>query len=217
MKKNAVILASGILLLMNSCAFLVNAPHGRDSTIDTTGTTTKPPVTVPKISLSTRMYFPFEDNANWWRYTEASGNNVMIDVIDTISDNNTLYYKVSFKENRVDTTDDWFKRSSSGIMFGPSLVSIADMFLPATLDSVKGSFTSGASRVSYSVNDTMTVGGALFHKVLLLNYNSPVLHGFTEIAFADSVGIVQFKDSHERWPIVYAIDSCSVSGNVKVF
>ena len=134
---------------------------------------------------------------------------------DTISDNKTLYFKVSFKENRVDTTDDWFKRTAGGIMFGPSLVGTYDMFLPAEIDSVKGHFASGASSVDYTFHDSLHIGAAVFRKVLVLDYDMPILHGFTEIAFADSVGIIELNDSHERWPIDYTIDSCSVSGNVK--
>jgi hypothetical protein len=216
MKKLTSLIIAGIIPLLSSCVMLMSSTPDPYTNADPY----VPPNTQPPpqhVSIKTSMFFPFENNANWWRYTEASGNNVSIDVVDTISDNKTLYYKVSFKENRVDTTDDWFKRSFAGIMFGPSLISISDMFIPATLDSVKGSFYSGASTVSYSFWDTMTVGGALFHRVLQLKYNSPILHGFTEIAFADSVGIVQLKDSHERWPIVYEIDSCNVAGNVKVY
>jgi hypothetical protein len=56
----------------------------------------------------------------------------------------------------------------------------------------------------------------LYH-VLDARYNMPILHGFDEITFADSIGIVRLIDHTGRWPINYLIDSCSVSGVVSRF
>jgi hypothetical protein len=207
--------------LFSSCAIWVNSADNPNAYPDTTQTThnnnNNTNNNAGKILFKTASLFPFEDNANWWHYTEASGNTVFIEVTDTISDNKILYFKVSFKENRVDTTDDWFKRGVTGIMFGPSLVGSYDMFLPVQIDSVKGSFYSGSCHADFEFHDTLTLGLTKFRRVLVLNYDNPILHGFTTIAFADSVGIVELKDSHERWPIDYELDSCNVSGNVRHF
>jgi hypothetical protein len=166
---------------------------------------------------NTASCFPFTDNSNWWRYTEAGGNTVSIMVIDTISDDNIRYYRVSFRENRVDTTNDWFQQSSAGIFFSASLIGNYRLFLPAAIDSVSGTFTSGGATVRYSYFDSLSVNGINFNRVVKLSYSLPLLHGFSEIVFADSIGIVRLTDHTGRWPISYTIDSCSVSGIVRKF
>lgn len=210
------VLMSGAMF--SSCSVWIDAPANTNTNPDTTGTHSgNNNNTGGKIVFKTDVLFPFEDNANWWHYTESGGNTVFIEVTDTISDNKTLYFKVSFKENRVDTTDDWFKRSATGIMFGPSLAGSYDLFLPSEIDSVKGRFYSGASRVDYTFHDSLGIGTSVFRNVLILDYDTPILHGFTEITFAESIGIIELKDSNERWPIDYGIDSCNVSGKMSKF
>ncbi len=208
------VLMSGAMF--SSCSVWIDAPANTNTNPDTTGTHSgNNNSTGGKIIFKTDGLFPFEDNANWWHYTESGGNTVFIEVTDTISDDRILYFKVSFKENRVDTTDDWFKRAASGIMFGPSLAGLYDLFLPSEIDSIKGHFNSGSSSVDYTYRDSVVIGTSVFRHVLVLDYDMPILHGFTEIAFADSVGIIELKDSNERWPINYTIDSCGLSGVVK--
>jgi hypothetical protein len=213
-----IVLSAVAISMVGSCSVWVNSPNDPDLIFDTTDPPIQPQQpSHPKTPITTAMYFPFQDNTNWWRYTESGSNRVSIDVTDTISDDNVMYYRVSFKENRVDTTDDWFKTSKSGIMFGPSLAGSYSLFLPAKLDSMSGTFYSGQSRIQYAYKDTMRVSGRLFKGIITLTYSSPVLHGFSEIVFADSVGVVQLKDGHGRWPVIYSIDSCSVYGDVKVY
>ncbi len=162
-------------------------------------------------------FFPFEDNANKWNFTEAGGNTVVILVTDTISDDGNMYFRVSFRENRVDTTDDWFLKSPAGIYFGQSLTGEYDLFLPAKVDSACGRFKSAGSTVEYTFSDSLLINGFMFHRVLHLRYNIPIIHGFDEVTLADSIGIVELVDHNGRWPIVYAIDSCRIGGSSKLF
>jgi hypothetical protein len=53
--------------------------------------------------------------------------------------------------------------------------------------------------------------------VLHLHYSRPIIHGFDDIVLADSIGIVKLVDNGGRWPINYAIDSCSVGGVSRKF
>jgi hypothetical protein len=170
-----------------------------------------------KFTRATAAFFPVEDNTNAWYYTESGGNTVEILVTDTISDDGVLYYRVSFREQQVDTTDDWFKRSPSGTYFAQSLIGTYNLFLPFKIDSVRGSFISSAATVDYTYCDSLVINGTVFRRVLDVVYDMPLFHGFDEIVFADSIGIVQLKDDHGRWPVTYHIDSCSVSGTMKRF
>jgi hypothetical protein len=199
--------------LICSCMVAVNGPDGNTTIPDDRDPDDR---TVP-VTRKTAGCFPFEDNTNRWYYTESGGNRVNILVTDTISDDGTTYFRVSFREERVDTTDDWFKRSANGIYFASALIGNYSLFLPAKIDSARGGYLSGPSRASYTYHDSLSVGGTLFHGVLSLEYNVPLLHGFTTIVFADSIGIVQLIDESGRWPITYRIDSCSVSGTVRRF
>jgi hypothetical protein len=162
-------------------------------------------------------FFPFENNSNSWNYTESGGNRVTIMVTDTISDDGVTYFRVSFRENRVDTTDDWFMRSSKGVYFGQSLTGNYDLFLPLKTDSISGTFISAKLTVSYHCYDSLIVNGSMFYNVLTLHYKCPIIHGFDSITLADSIGIVQLIDDTARWPISYAIDSCVVGGTVRTF
>jgi hypothetical protein len=170
-----------------------------------------------KFSRNIAGFFPFENNMNTWNYTESGGNTVTIVVTDTISDDGITYFRVSFRENRVDTTDDWFKRSPKGIYFGQSLTGDYDLFLPGKVDSISGSFISAKSSVSYHYYDSLDVNGSMLYNVLTLHYNYPIIHGFDDITLADSIGIVKLVDHNGRWPISYAIDSCVVGGTTRAF
>ena len=214
MKWYIQLLIAGSVLLFCSCDVIVNGTEkGGD---DVTGK--KPPIVTPeKFEFVTAGIFPFDDNDNWWRYSEIDGNQLDIDVTDTISDDDILYYRVSFREHRVDTTDDWFKKEDGVVMFGSSLIGMYDLFLPAKLSSKKGSFSCGSRVVDYTFYDSLTVAGVRYRKVLELRYTAPILHGFDELVLADSLGVIRMKDIDGRWPVCYDIDSCRVYGNVNRF
>jgi hypothetical protein len=173
------------------------------------------PTVYQRFTLKTRAFFPFENNSNWWNYTETAGNQMEIKVTDTISDDNVMYYRVSFSEHRVDTTDDWFRQVRGEIQFGTSLTGNYTTFMPSQLDSMTGSFVCGTQRVRYSYRDSMVIDGIAFKKILILRYPTPVIHGFEEITLAESIGIVQLKDYDGRWAVSYTIDSCSVDNIVR--
>jgi hypothetical protein len=195
-----------MISLFCSCALVVNGPPDNENH-DTN----------KKFTRATASCFPIENNTNAWYYTEAGGNTVEILVTDTISDDGVLYYRVSFRERQVDTTDDWFKRSASGTYFAQSLTGPYNLFLPSKIDSMQGSFISSTTTADYTYYDSLVINGTVFRRVLDIEYSPPLLHGFDEIVFADSVGIVRLKDDHGRWPISYEIDSCSVFGAMKRF
>jgi hypothetical protein len=217
MRFNLFILSGIIGLLLNSCALMIS-DHERSGDKTPTGPTVSEDTvkTVKKLPFKTGTLFPFDDNTNWWRYSEVQGNQLSIVVTDTISDDGVTYYRVAFRENRVDTTDDWFKRSSVGIMFGAALSGSYNTFLPATFDSADGSFVSGNSIVDCQFLDSNRVGGVMYRNVFVLTYSRPVLHSFDQIIFADSVGIVELKDAEGRWPIDYLLDSCSIDGAKRI-
>ena len=203
-----------VLLSACSCAVFVNGPDKEPSSSFTPENGSHQSRTSP---FFTGTFFPFQNNFNWWRYTESEGNQLSIHVTDTISDNGTTYFRVSFQENQVDTTDDWFKHSSSGIFFGQSLVGSYNLFLPERIDSLTGSFDSGGYDVAYTFHDTLTIQGTRYRRVLVLEYDPPMLHGFDELAMADSIGIIEMIDHHSRWPVTYSLDSCFVDGAFRKF
>jgi hypothetical protein len=170
-----------------------------------------------KISRMITGYFPFQDNSNAWWYTESGGNTVRILVTDTISDDGIIYFRVSFRENRVDTTDDWFKQSAGKIYFGEALAGKYDLFLPDKIDSTSGGFTSGANDAAFAYHDSLAINDFVHHHVLCIKYATPLIHGFDEIALADSIGIIELIDHSGRWPISYHIDSCRISGVMRIF
>ena len=147
-------------------------------------------------------------------YSEPGGNALRIAVTDTISDDNILYYRVSFQEHRVDTTDDWFKKSTTGILFGPALTGVYHRFLPAKITAARDTFTSNNSTVSYTFHESIKCNGNHYSNALLLHYSSPIIHGFDEIILADSIGIVHLTDYDGRWTVEYSLDSCCINGTV---
>ncbi|HEX2960115.1 MAG TPA: hypothetical protein VHO70_24995 [Chitinispirillaceae bacterium] len=209
--KGIGILIAGMCLLLTSCAVLVDEPDDEEYG---GGGVVNPPAQPQRIRIQTRNYFPFENNLNWWNYTESSGNELEIKVIDTISDDNILYYRVAFQEHRVDTTDDWFKSSYGSIMFGQSLTGMYEQFLPKEIDSINGTFSCGANLVRYSYYDSLVTGGVMYHGVISLKYDYPVIHGFEELLLAKGIGIVKMVDHDGRWPVTYLLDSCSVNDSV---
>lgn len=204
--KTKTIISVCTCIILSSCSVMINDPEEYSVGIHQ-----------QQLHLSTKNYFSFENNSNWWKFSESAGNNLSIVVTDTISDDNVTYYRISFREQRVDTTDDWFKRTAGDILFGLSLTGTYKKFLPAYIDSVNGSFNNGSNIVKYSYYDSLVVDNKMFRKVLVLSYSVPIIHGFDQITLADSFGIIQLKDFDGRWPINYTLDSCSISENVRRF
>lgn len=209
MKKQLAIIGTFILLVNMNCALMINEP---DDPWDTSTTHTS-----RNYSINTESYFPFENNTNWWKFSESSGNPCIIRIVDTISDDNVTYYRVSFMESRVDTTDDWFKHSPGDILFGASLTGTYDRFLPSRIESQGGKYTCGSDMINYQYFDSVVVNGLTFKKVISLHYATPVIHGFDKILFAENIGIIMMQDLDGRWPVSYTLDSCSVSGIVSGF
>lgn len=205
MNKLVTVLAACVGIYFTQCTFVLNNDENGFPDVDTYA------------NIKTSLFFPFENNSNWWKFTESTGNPLKIYVTDTISDDDVTYYRVSFMENRVDTTDDWFKQSSDGIMFGTSLSGEFSQFLPSAINSDGGTFTCGNNQVKYTFKDSLRINGIVYRKVLDLKYTVPIVHGFDEIMIAESIGIIMMKDIDGRWPVNYSLDSCSISGIVKRF
>jgi hypothetical protein len=162
--------------------------------------------------------FPFKSIANWWHYTEGNGNRLSITVIDTVRDDQDMYFKVRFEEERVDTTDDWFKQTPSAIEFSQTLAGQYYVFLPLDYSSgSSGTFTSSTGNVTYTYNDSVQLSPKTFYRALQLHYTTPVLHGFDEIVFADSIGIAALIDNSGRFPVTYTLDSAFVHGRIHIF
>jgi len=102
-------------------------------------------------------------------------------------------------------------------MFGQSLAGGYSQFLPREIDSVKGSFTCGSNKVKYTYYDSLVTGGVMYHKVLQLEYDYPVIHGFEELLLVQYIGIIKMVDYDGRWPVNYLLDSCSVNDAVMTF
>jgi hypothetical protein len=196
------------IMLAVSCSVMVNSSGYEEEEEETQS---EQPA---RISFSTGSLFPFRNNSNWWVFSEPGGNSLRIAVTDTISDDNVLYYRVSFQEHRVDTTDDWFKKSSSGILFGPSLTGEYYRFLPPRINAVHDTFTSNGSTVEYTYHESFRCDGHSWQNAVVLRYSTPIIHGFDEIILADSIGIVHLTDYDARWTVEYALDSCSIDGAI---
>jgi hypothetical protein len=161
--------------------------------------------------------FPFENQTNWWSYSYGSMFSVKITVVDTISADTELFYKVKFEEAGKDTTLDWFVKTNAGIEFGSSIRAVFNIFLPKSITKPSGSFTTSTGTTSYEFDSVYTSPGKSFHNAVNVKYVVPVLHGFTRIIFADSIGIVSMIDSTSRIPIIYTLDSCSVNDKITRF
>ena len=217
MKRSLALITAATLalVLFSSCDVMINGNDYDDD--DDRSTTTTTTVEPERISFKTASLFPFENNSNWWHYSEPGGNILRIAVTDTISDDNILYYRVSFQELRVDTTDDWFQKNSQGTLFGPSLIGTYHRFLPPKIDAKNDTFTANGRTVAYTWNESFSCGAGTFRNSVTLEYSSPIIHGFDEITLADSIGIVELIDYDGRWTVRYSIDSCSIDGTVHRF
>lgn len=208
-----------ILLLslsLFSCAVRINDAYSDDDD-DNTGKTPQQQEQPERITFATKSLFPFQNNSNWWMYSEAGGNTLRIAVTDTISDDNILYYRVSFQEHRVDTTDDWFQKSSDGILFGHSLTGGYHLFLPNKITARQDTFTSRFINVTYRFYEEYELNGHEFTDVVSLKYDSPIIHGFDEIILANKIGIIALTDDDNRWSVDYTLDSCSIGGEVNLW
>jgi hypothetical protein len=164
------------------------------------------------LNLNTADLFPFQNNANWWKYSEPGGHTISISVLDTITDNQTTYFKVSFAEKGRDTTDNWFRRSSSGTEYSPYLVGPYFVFLPPTFSSRQGSYALAANdNVSYAYVDSLLVNGKYRKEVMEVHFSAAKIHGFDEIDFANNLGIIRMVDNSGRFPVVYTLDSAQVN------
>lgn len=194
-------LAPFIFMSCFSCAVMVNEPEGYNSD---QSHSEKPLY----YTISTSRYFPFENNRNWWMFSEEGGNQLTVRVTDTISDDNIDYYRVSFQEHRVDTTDDWFKRVGGNILFGASLTGSYKQFVPEKVKFINHTSESADSSIQFIFHDSLIVKEKVFYEVLQMRFKIPFIHGFEEIWLANSVGIVMLKDYNGRWPLIYSLDSC---------
>jgi hypothetical protein len=216
MKRLHLLPATLCIVTLFSCAVRVNDPyHERDTDKDDPEGQSREQS--ERITFSTGSLFPFQNNGNWWMYHESGGNLLRIAVTDTISDDNILYYRVSFQEHRVDTTDDWFQKSSNGILFGHALTGNYHLFLPSKITARQDTFTSRYSGVSYRFYDEYTIDGHAFENVVSLKYDSPIIHGFDEILLADEIGIIALTDDDSRWSVDYILDSCSIDGEITLW
>lgn len=216
MNRLSTLFAAAAVVFTASCAVSVNDPDytNRPGSNRTPNNST----TLPnKFSFNTATLFPFENSSNWWDYSEPGGNRLRIAVTDTISDDDVTYYRVSFMEHRVDTTDDWFQQSSNGVLFGTSLTGTYTLFLPARLSSPEDTFSSRSQSVSWHYEKTTDLHGTAIANSVTLKYTTPVIHGFDEIVLADSLGIIKLIDYDGRWKIDYTLDSCSIDDRVTVF
>lgn len=150
--------------------------------------------------------FPFAQSGKIWDYRDEDGNDFRISVIDTISDDDDLYYKVEFREIKLDMVqDDWFIYEQGEIKYNDRLIGDFSLFLPSTFFRAGGSFNCGTSNIDYEILTSFTIGTTTYKDVLKLTYTNAVLHGFDEILFADNVGIIQMIDYDGRWPVYYSL------------
>jgi hypothetical protein len=168
----------------------------------------------PPFSLSGYSLFPFQNINNWWKYTESGGNTLTISVLDTISDNKILYFKVSFAEKNKDTTDDWFKKTSSGILYSPALTGQFELFLPSQFTEKTGTFKSSNSSIQFTYEDSMLVKGNYIKRVMKFHYPNRTLHGFDDLYFAESMGVISLVDLSGRFPVRYMLDSAFIDGEM---
>lgn len=150
--------------------------------------------------------FPFAQSGKVWDYKDEDGNDFKISVIDTISDDGDLYYKVEFREVKLDMVqDDWFIREQGSIKYNDKLNGEYSLFLPSSYLRGGGSFRCGTSTIDYEIVSSYIIGANTYNDVLKLSYSTAVLHGFDEIYFADNVGIIQMIDYDGRWPVYYSL------------
>ncbi len=151
--------------------------------------------------------FPFTTSGKVWDYTDEDGNDFVITVRDTISDEGDLYYKVEFREVKLNMVQsDWFISEPSGIKYSERLKGRFQLFLPRRFLSRGGTFESDCQNIRYEIFKSLSLGGKTYRDVLKLSYTTAVLHGFDEVYFADNIGIVQMVDYGGRWPVYYSLN-----------
>lgn len=151
--------------------------------------------------------FPFTAAGRVWDYTDEDGNDFVITVRDTISDEGDLYYKVEFKEVKLNMIQsDWFINDGTGIRYSERLQGAFQLFLPKRFLRQGGYFESNCQNIHYKIFSSITLAGKTYKDVLKLSYSQAVLHGFDEIYFADNIGIIQMIDYDGRWPVYYSLD-----------
>lgn len=150
--------------------------------------------------------FPFAQSGKTWEYKDEDGNDFKISVIDTISDDGDLYYKVEFREIKLDMVqDDWFISEQGSVKYNDKLNGEYSLFLPASYMRNGGTFNCGSSTIDYEIVSSFAIGTKTYTDVLKLTYSTAVLHGFDEIYFADNIGIIQMIDYDGRWPVYYSL------------
>lgn len=165
-----------------------------------------------------RNLFPFENGTNMWHYTDEDGNAFSISVVDTISDEQELYFKVAFVEEKIgDSQDDWFVRVGTAVEFNEHLRGEYLPFLPSSFSSNGGTFYSDGMGVRYTLFGVLTIGGKQFRDVVRLEYDTAVLHGFDRVYFSEGIGIIALADDDGRWPIEYVLDYATIAGVSRSF
>lgn len=163
-------------------------------------------ITIVNSKVRYNNIFPFGQSGKVWNYMDEDGNNFKISVIDTISDEADLYYKVEFREVKLDMVqDDWFINEQNVIKYNDRLNGTFDTFLPSSFLRSGGTFSCGSSNITYEILSSLTLGDKTYTDVLKLTYGTAVLHGFDEILFADNIGIIQMIDYDGRWPVYYTL------------
>ena len=170
----------------------------------------------PTFYLNTATLFPFQGSGNWWKYSDTSGHTLSDSVVLTFTDNATTYFKMVVNEKGIDTSDNWLRRSSVGTEYSTSIAGPYSILLPPSFDSKQGSFTSSSGNtVTYSYSDSMLVKGKYRNRVMALTFPQRNIHGFDEIDFADSLGIIRFVDNSGRFPVIYSLDSAKINGVIR--
>jgi hypothetical protein len=204
-------------LLLSGCHHFPS-PTAHDDDDDDKDVVDNQPDKSRDITITYQDLFPFENSRNWWSYSDEDGNQFSIDVIDTISDEDEIYYKVAFTEEKLNfVQDDWFRKEPPAVSFSEHLVGEYLEFLPGSFNSKGGSFSCGSASVSYTLLDSLEAGDKIYTQVVELEYSREILHGFDRIYFANSIGIVRMVDEDGRWPIDYTLDSARVGKTVHVF
>ena len=204
---------------MISCIAIAMAALGMGCTEPLGITNTDKNDTAGKSTYQYAEIFPFAGSMNRWYYSDADGNTFVIAIVDTISDDRELFYKVSFTEEKLASTQsDWFVFRNGEIRYSTSLRAAAyPLFVPSRFSGESGTFSSDSQHVSFVNKDSLIIGAHRFGSGVELSYARPLVHGFDIIRFADTVGIVSLTDNTGRWPIEYVLDSARIAGKVERF
>lgn len=175
----------------------------------------EPKVITPKIThVNVDAIFPFQNISNWWKYTEKGGNFLTISVVDAISDDSDVYYKVKFEENNKDTTTDWFLRTVDGVYYNEKLAGGYKLFLPSSFTENISGVDSNSESTEFSYSDSLKLGTTVFDSIVKIRYATPILHGFNEVSLANGIGIVSMTDNSGRFVVEYILDSASIDSQI---